>query len=84
MSGELLLIWLIIGGIAGFLAGLIVKGYGFGVFGNVIVGIVGAALAGIIFPRLGIFTGSDVVGSIMSATIGAVIMLLLVRFLKRV
>ena len=84
MSGELLLIWLIIGGIAGFLAGLIVKGYGFGVVGNVIVGIVGAALAGIIFPRLGIFTGSDVVGSIMAATIGAVILLLLVRFLKRV
>ena len=54
MTIEALLIWLIIGAIAGYLAGVIVTGYGFGVVGNVVVGIVGAFIAAWLFPRLGL------------------------------
>ncbi len=83
MAVEALLILLLIGAVAGFLAGLIVKGYGFGVVGNIVVGIVGALLGGFLLPRLGIFAGGDIVGQIITATIGAVILLLLLGVLRR-
>ena len=63
---------LLIGAVAGFLAGVIVKGYGFGVAGNIVVGIVGALVAGLLLPRLGPFPGADVIGQMIPATIGAV------------
>lgn len=84
MSVETLLILLLIGAIAGYLAGVIVKGYGFGVVGNVIVGIVGAVLAGWLLPQLGLFPGGDIIGQIVSATIGAVVLLILISFVRRV
>jgi len=65
-----LLILLLIGAIAGFLAGVIVKGYGFGVVGNVVVGVVGAFLGGWLLPQLGLFPGGNIAGQIMSATAG--------------
>ena len=77
------MIWLLIGGIAGFLAGVIVKGYGFGLVGNIVIGIVGAFLASLLLPRIGLFTGADIVGQIVAATIGAVILLVLVGVLRR-
>ena len=83
MTAEAILIWLIIGGIAGFLAGVIVKGYGFGLVGNIVIGIVGAFLASLLLPRIGLFTGADIVGQIVAATIGAVILLVLVGVLRR-
>ncbi|MEQ1672820.1 MAG: GlsB/YeaQ/YmgE family stress response membrane protein [Hyphomicrobium sp.] len=83
MALEALLVLLVIGAIAGFLAGLIVKGYGFGVVGNIVVGIVGALLGGYLLPRLGLFAGGDVVGQIITATIGAVILLVLLGVLRR-
>jgi uncharacterized membrane protein YeaQ/YmgE (transglycosylase-associated protein family) len=83
MTAEALLIWLIIGAVAGFLAGVIVKGYGFGLVGNIVIGIVGAFLASLLLPRIGLFTGADVVGQIIAATIGAVILLVLVGVLRR-
>jgi len=83
MQAEALLILLIVGAIAGFLAGLIVKGYGFGLVGNIVVGIVGAVLAGWLLPRLGFFPGADIGGRIISATIGAVVLLLLIGFVRR-
>ena len=84
MGIESLLIFLIIGAIAGWLAGLIVKGYGFGLLGNIVVGIVGAFIAGFLFPRLGFNVGGGAwVGPIISATIGAVILLLLLRLVRR-
>ena len=52
------IVWLIVGGVAGWLAGLIVRGYGFGIIGNIIVGIVGAFIAGWLLPRLGIVIGA--------------------------
>jgi uncharacterized membrane protein YeaQ/YmgE (transglycosylase-associated protein family) len=84
MGIEALLITLIIGAIAGWLAGLIVKGYGFGLLGNIVVGIVGAFIASFLFPQIGfVIGGSPIVGSIIHGTIGAVILLLLIRLVKR-
>jgi uncharacterized membrane protein YeaQ/YmgE (transglycosylase-associated protein family) len=83
MALESLLVILIVGAVAGWLAGLIVKGYGFGLVGNIVVGIVGAFIAGLILPRLGLGIGSGIVGAIIHATIGAVILLLLIRLVRR-
>lgn len=73
-----LIAWLIIGAIAGWLAGKLVKGGGFGLLGDIVIGIVGAMLAG----WLGIGMGG-MIGSIISATVGAVILLLIVRLIKK-
>jgi uncharacterized membrane protein YeaQ/YmgE (transglycosylase-associated protein family) len=83
MSIESFIIWLIIGGIAGWLAGLIVKGYGFGLVGNIVVGIVGAVIAGWLLPMVGLVIGGGYVGAIINAVIGAVILLLLIGFFRK-
>ncbi|NHB75752.1 GlsB/YeaQ/YmgE family stress response membrane protein [Rhodobacter calidifons] len=83
MAIEALVITLIIGAVAGWLAGQIVKGYGFGLLGNIVVGIVGAFLASLLFPYAGLSLGGGIVGAIISATLGAVILLLLIRVIKR-
>ncbi|KCZ59486.1 GlsB/YeaQ/YmgE family stress response membrane protein [Hyphomonas chukchiensis] len=83
MTLESLIIFLLIGAVAGWLAGLIVKGFGFGIVGNIVVGIVGAFIAGYLFPALNVSLGAGIVGAIIHATIGAVLLLLVVRVLKR-
>lgn len=83
MSVESLIVWLIVGGIAGWLAGLIMRGFGFGVVGNIIVGIVGALLAGWLLPMAGISIGAGIIGSIIHALIGAVILLAIIGVIKR-
>lgn len=83
MGVESLLVFLIIGAIAGWLAGVLVKGFGFGLLGNIVVGIVGAFIAGWLFPRLGISLGTGIIAAIIHATIGAVILLVLIRLIKR-
>jgi uncharacterized membrane protein YeaQ/YmgE (transglycosylase-associated protein family) len=83
MSVETLLIWLLVGAIAGWLAGVIVKGYGFGLLGNIVVGIVGSFIGGWLFGRLGLMAGSGLLGSIIGATVGAVILLLILRLIRR-
>ena len=83
MAIESLIVWLVIGAVAGFLAGLIVTGYGFGTVGNIIVGILGAIVGGALLPRLGLFTGGDIVGQIISATLGAVLLLFLIGLVRR-
>jgi uncharacterized membrane protein YeaQ/YmgE (transglycosylase-associated protein family) len=83
MPIESLIVWLIIGAVAGWLAGLIVKGFGFGLIGNIVVGIVGAFVAGFLFPRLGITIGSGIVATIIHATIGAVILLVIIGLIRR-
>ena len=85
MSTETLLIWLIVGIVAGLLAGVIVKGYGFGLIGNLVLGIVGAFLAGFLLPALGINFSivNPLVTSITYATIGAVVLLLLIGLVRR-
>ena len=84
MQVEALLVLLLIGAVAGFLAGVIVKGYGFGVVGNIVIGIVGAVVGGALLPRLGLFTGADIIGQIISATIGAVALLVLIGVVRRI
>ncbi|SEO78254.1 Uncharacterized membrane protein YeaQ/YmgE, transglycosylase-associated protein family [Salinihabitans flavidus] len=83
MALESLIVILVVGAVAGWLAGLIVKGFGFGLLGNIVVGIVGAFLAGFILPQLGLSIGSGIIGAIIHATIGAVILLFLIRLIKR-
>lgn len=83
MSVETLLIWLLVGAIAGWLAGVIVKGYGFGLIGNIVVGIVGAFLAGFLLPRVGLMIGGGLIAGIINAAIGAIILLVLIGLFKR-
>jgi uncharacterized membrane protein YeaQ/YmgE (transglycosylase-associated protein family) len=78
-----ILVFLLIGAIAGWLAGLIVRGGGFGLIGDIVVGIIGAFIAGLLLPRIGVNLGGGVIGAILGATIGAVILLLIVRLVKR-
>ncbi len=81
-----LLIWLVVGAIAGWLAGLIFKGRGFGLLGNIIVGILGALLGGWLAPKLGISgaaTGGFNVASLLTAIGGALILLILASFVKK-
>ncbi len=82
MQIDAVLVLLLIGAVAGFLAGVIVKGYGFGIVGNIVVGIVGAVVAGALLPKIGVFPGYDIGGQIISATIGAVGLLLLIGVMR--
>ena len=83
MPVETILIWLVIGAVAGFLAGLVVKGGGFGLLGDIVVGIIGAFVGGWLLPRLGIHLGVGMISVIASATIGAVVLLLVLRLIRR-
>lgn len=76
--------WLIIGAIAGWLAGKIVEGSGFGLIVNIVVGIVGALIGGWLAELLAISIGGGLIGSIILAVIGAVILLFVLRLIKRV
>jgi uncharacterized membrane protein YeaQ/YmgE (transglycosylase-associated protein family) len=78
-----IIIWLVIGAIAGWLAGLLVKGGGFGLIGDIVVGIIGGFIGGWLAGVLGITIGSGLIASIITAVIGAVILLVIVRALKR-
>lgn len=78
-----LLYFLIIGLIAGWLAGMLVKGGGFGLVGDLAMGVLGAFLGGWLFPQLGLAPGGGMLGSIVVATIGAIILILILRLLRR-
>jgi len=77
------IIWLIIGGLAGWIAGLIVQGTGFGLIGNIVIGIVGAVIAGWLLPLVGFHVGTHFVSSIVDAVIGAVIFLVVIGAVRR-
>ncbi len=83
MTIELLVIWLVVGAVAGWLAGQVMSGGGFGLMGDVIVGIVGAVVAGLLLPRLGIYIGGGLLGAIINAFIGACLVLFVLRLIKR-
>jgi uncharacterized membrane protein YeaQ/YmgE (transglycosylase-associated protein family) len=83
MGIESLIVFLIVGAIAGWLAGIIVKGFGFGLLGNIVVGIVGALIAGWLLPRIGIIIGGGIIADIINALIGAIILLLIIKLVKR-
>ncbi len=78
------LIWFVLVGlIAGWLAGQLMKGGGFGVVGDIVVGIIGALLGGFLFSSLGVSAGGGLLGAIIVATIGAVVLIFLLRLIKR-
>jgi uncharacterized membrane protein YeaQ/YmgE (transglycosylase-associated protein family) len=77
-----LIIFLAIGALAGWLAGNIMQGSGYGVIGNILVGIVGAVLSGFVFRLLGI-TAVGLIGSVITATVGAIILLFIVSIVKK-
>lgn len=77
-----LLIFIAIGAVAGWLAGLIMRGGGFGLIGNIVVGVVGAFVGGFAFSFLGISAGG-LIGSIITAVVGAVILLFIISLIKR-
>ncbi|HYA21534.1 MAG TPA: GlsB/YeaQ/YmgE family stress response membrane protein [Burkholderiales bacterium] len=77
-------IWFIlIGLVAGWLAGQLVKGGGFGVVGDIVVGVVGALIGGFVFSTMGVSAGGGLIGSLIVATIGAIILIVILRVVKR-
>jgi uncharacterized membrane protein YeaQ/YmgE (transglycosylase-associated protein family) len=82
MSTESLLVIILVGIVAGWLAGQIVRGTGFGLIGDLLIGIVGAFIGDWVLPRLGIHLGTGIVSSIVNATIGAVLLLLIIRLVR--
>ncbi len=77
-------IWFIlIGLVAGWLAGQIMRGGGYGVVGDIVVGIVGALIGGFLFGSMGASAGGGLLGSIIVATIGAIILIFALRLIKR-
>ena len=82
LSGESLLVILFVGLVAGWLAGKIVRGAGFGIVGDIVIGIIGAFIASWLFPRLGIHLGVGLISKIIDSAIGAIILLLVVRLVR--
>lgn len=82
MDFTALLITLVVGGVAGWLAGLVVKGGGLGLVGNIVVGLIGGLIAGWLLPMVGISFGG-IIGSIIMAAIGAIILLLVIGLFRR-
>ena len=83
MGIDSIIVWLIVGAIAGWLAGLIVKGGGFGLLGNIVIGIIGAVVAGWLLPQLGIGLGTGIVAAIINSAIGGVIVLVIISLIRR-
>jgi len=82
MDIKALLIFLAIGAVAGWLAGILMKGRGFGLLANMAIGVIGAVVGGYIFSALGI-TAGGLIGSIITATAGALLLLFVVRAIKK-
>jgi len=82
---EALIIILVVGAVAGWLAGLLVQGTGYGLVGDIVVGILGALVTGFLLPQVGIVLafGGGILGAIIAAFIGAVILLVVVKLIKK-
>lgn len=78
-----LILFLIIGAVAGWIAGKLMQGGGFGLVGNLVVGIAGAVIGGHLFSYLGVSAGGGVIGSLLTAVIGAVVLLFIVGLIKK-
>ncbi len=79
VSAHSILVIVLIGVVAGWLAGRVVRGAGFGVFGDLVIGIIGALIASWLFPRLGVRIGNGIGQDIVYSMLGAIILLLVVR-----
>jgi len=82
LAPESILAWIVIGAIAGWLAGVLVKGYGHGLIGNIVIGILGAGVAGLLAPRLGLHTDSFG-GNIIASLLGALVLLFLAGLVRK-
>ena len=82
LSGQSLIVILFVGLVAGWLAGKVVRGAGYGIVGDIVIGIIGAFIASWLFPRLGIHLGVGIVYEIIYSAIGAIILLLVVRLVR--
>lgn len=78
------LVWIIVGAIIGWLAGLVIQGGGFGFIVDALIGILGSVLAAWLFPHFGISLGAGLVGSILESIVGAMIVVVAVRLLRRI
>ncbi len=74
---------ILVGLIAGWLAGVVMKGGGYGIIGDIVVGIVGAVIGGKLFEALGLASSGGFISSIIVATVGAVVLIAIIRFIKR-
>lgn len=83
ISNESLLVILIVGAVAGWLAGVVIRGVGFGLIGDIVVGILGAFVASLLFPQLGVHLGTGMGAEILAATIGAVVLLIVLGLSRR-
>ncbi|NPA82581.1 MAG: GlsB/YeaQ/YmgE family stress response membrane protein [Epsilonproteobacteria bacterium] len=83
MNLEALLIFLAIGAVAGWLAGLLMRGGGFGLLGNIVIGVIGAVIGGYLFGLLNIHIVNGLIGSIITAFVGAVVLLFVIGLFKR-
>ena len=83
MSSHGLIVWLIIGAIAGWAAGSLIKGRGFGLIGDIIVGIIGAIIGGWLAGKLGIHIGTGFISSVITAIAGAILLTLVFRMVRR-
>jgi uncharacterized membrane protein YeaQ/YmgE (transglycosylase-associated protein family) len=82
VSSESLLVVLVVGIVAGWLAGQIVQGTGFGLIGDLVIGVVGAFIGGWLLPQLGIHLGAGMINAIINATLGAVALLFVIRLFR--
>lgn len=83
MNMMSLFIYLAIGAVSGWLAGKLMRGGGFGLLGDIVIGIVGAYVGGYLFGLAGVSAGAGLLGSIVTATVGAMVLLFLIRLVKR-
>ena len=82
LSGESLVVILLVGLIAGWLAGKIVEGTGFGIIGDLVVGVIGAFIGGWLLPELGVNLGGGIISAIITALIGAIVLLVIIRLVR--
>ena len=82
LAPQSIIMWLIIGAVAGWLAGKVVHGYGFGLLANIVIGILGAVVGGYVLPQLG-FIPTSTSGDFIAATLGAVILLVVIGLVRR-
>ena len=82
VSNESLLVILFVGLVAGWLAGKLFRGAGFGIIGDIIIGVVGAFIGDWLLPRLSIHLGTGIISAIVNATIGALLLLLIIRLVR--
>jgi uncharacterized membrane protein YeaQ/YmgE (transglycosylase-associated protein family) len=78
------IIWVVVGAIIGWLAGLLVQGGGFGFVVDALIGILGSVVAGWLFPRIGVPLGGGLIGSVLASVVGAVIVIVVIRVIRRI